>query len=298
MEGGGTFAPLDRYKTAVSKLLKANKYKPDMKYLNSTITYKMLATLSGIGWIGKCAVLTTKEWGNALRITAVATNAPLECGTPVIKSQCPPDCNKCADVCHVNAIKRNGILWERFPDGTGVHRDEFFDVALCRKGRKQHDPFGSESICGKCIAACPFTIKAAEKNPANKNIMPIFTSNTFEIVDLPNEKRTGVVKIINPGDWCVAFHSLSKHIGKTVTIKYSADVKRTGAEGNLMWQINNKDYPVVGDLIENAKTDVWHSMSGEWTGELKSGNAFYLTAYNNNSSKTTYYIDKFKIDTD
>ena len=39
------------------------------------ITYKMLATLAGIGWIGKNALLVTKEQGSAVRFTAVLTDA-------------------------------------------------------------------------------------------------------------------------------------------------------------------------------------------------------------------------------
>lgn len=158
-ESGATFEPLNRYKAAVKGFLKASKYKSDIKYLNTTITFKMLATLAGIGWIGRCAVLTTKEWGPSLRLSAIATDAPLECGTPITKSLCPPDCFECADICPVNAIKK-GVLWERFPDGTGVHRDEFFDVKACRIGRKQIDPKAQgEPTCGLCICACPFTKK-------------------------------------------------------------------------------------------------------------------------------------------
>lgn len=157
---GATFGSLARYKAAVKGFLKAAKVKSDIKYLNTTITFKMLATLAGIGWIGRCAVLTTKEWGGALRFAAIATDAPFECGTPVTKSQCPPDCYECADICHVNAIKK-GVLWERFPDGTGVHRDEFFDVKTCRMGRRQRDLSAqSEPTCGLCICACPFTKKS------------------------------------------------------------------------------------------------------------------------------------------
>ena len=155
MEGGKTSEPLERYRSAVKDFLKRRKYKSDIKYMTTVITYKMLATLAGIGWVGRCAVLTTREWGNALRLTAVATNAPLVGGIPIMKSECPSDCYLCADVCHANAIKRNAVLWERFSDGTGVHRDEFFDAKACRKGREIHDPVSQ--ICGKCIAACPFT---------------------------------------------------------------------------------------------------------------------------------------------
>jgi len=132
-------ASLDRFITAVVQFLEERGYeaKTDYKPL------KMLGTLSGIGWIGKSAMLTTKTVGPALRLNCVLTDAPFECGTPIIKSLCPPECMACTDICPANAIK--GGLWEQ-----GIHRDEFFDVDACIKGRK-------DMLCGaKCISVCPF----------------------------------------------------------------------------------------------------------------------------------------------
>ena len=143
--GGGTFEPLERYNQITVQFLKERKYKANVKYSTTQITMKMLATIAGIGWIGKCAILTTKETGPALRFTAVLTNAPFEHGTPIIKSQCPPDCTDCADACPTQAIK--GGLWER-----GIHRDEFFDVEACKKHRSKVDGY-----CCICMSACPFT---------------------------------------------------------------------------------------------------------------------------------------------
>ena len=164
LEGDRAIESLERYRAALKELLKAKKYKSDIKYITTTITYKMLATLAGIGWIGKCAVLTTEKWGGTLRLASIATNAPLVADMPITKSQCPPNCYICAEVCHAGAIKKNGVLWERFPDGTGIHRDEFFDVAACRKGREQHTPSSKgRPVCGKCIAACPYTQSKVSK---------------------------------------------------------------------------------------------------------------------------------------
>jgi len=119
-------------------------YKRNKTYSRMTITYKMLATLAGIGWVGRCALLITKDLGPALRFTALLTNAPLECGTPITQSLCPPDCSACADICPANAVKTG--LWER-----GIHRDEFFDVNACKKGRSQ--------CHGLCISICPYIQK-------------------------------------------------------------------------------------------------------------------------------------------
>jgi len=137
-------SPLERYNKAVKSFLRERKYKRNTTYSTMELTYKMLATIAGIGWVGKCALLVSKELGPAVRFTAVLTNAPLECGTPITTSQCPPDCNLCADACPGNAVK--GGLWER-----GVHRDEFFDVDACKKRRSKCQ--------GVCVASCPYTQK-------------------------------------------------------------------------------------------------------------------------------------------
>jgi len=123
--------------------------------LHSVLPLKTVATLSGIGWIGKCAMLVTNEVGSALRLTAVLTNAPLECGTPVTKSKCPPDCTVCVDICPGKAPL--GGLWE-----VGVDRDEFFNAHACydaARARAKELLGIYEPRCGLCVSNCPFTKK-------------------------------------------------------------------------------------------------------------------------------------------
>ena len=147
-----TFEPLDCFQRSVIQFLKENGYKASttyktMDYLAGGVTHKMVGTMAGIGWIGRCALLTTKKFGPALRLSAVLTNAPLKCGKPITKSKCPPKCNACADICPTKAIKEG--LWAQ-----GVHRDTFFDVNACKKGRSKRKP-----MCGLCISICPYTKK-------------------------------------------------------------------------------------------------------------------------------------------
>ena len=136
---------LERYRKAAMAALKNNKFKANITYSTTAITFKTLATLAGIGWIGRCALLVTDKVGPALRLTAVLTNAPLKYDAPILKSKCPPGCDECFDACPTNAVKEG--LWER-----GIHRDAFFDVEACKKGRNKCDTI--------CIASCPFTKKA------------------------------------------------------------------------------------------------------------------------------------------
>jgi len=121
--------------------------------------------------------------------------------------------------------------------------------------------------------------------------------NLFNIVDLPEDKRTGVMKIVNPIDWFVVRFDLAEYAGQTVTVKFSADVKREGASGTLKWQINNKNYPAVGNTVYGAKIDIWHRFRGEWTGTLTDSQpVIYLNTWKNDSERTTFFIDNITLE--
>jgi epoxyqueuosine reductase QueG len=125
--------------------------------LRTALPYKNIATLAGIGWIGKCAMLVTNEVGSALRIAVVLTNAPLDCGTPITKSLCPSGCNICVNVCPGKAPL--GGSWEQ-----NIDRDEFFNASACHKAARDRAKtllgLENDTLCELCIANCPFTMKA------------------------------------------------------------------------------------------------------------------------------------------
>lgn len=121
----------------------------------SALPHKTVATLAGMGWIGKNAALITGEAGSALRIIVVLTNAPLECGTPVTKSMCPPNCTVCISICPGQAPKEG--LWE-----SSVDRDTFYDAHACFAAARifaKEKLNIEETVCGCCISHCPFTMK-------------------------------------------------------------------------------------------------------------------------------------------
>ena len=130
---------------------------PETGYCRTAMPHKTVATGAGLGWIGKCALLVTREYGPAVRLSSVLTNAPLETAKPVTASFCG-GCTRCQDACPAAAIK--GRLWNR-----GVDRDELVDITLCRpKARslafkKIHKEI---TLCGKCVYVCPYTIHGKE----------------------------------------------------------------------------------------------------------------------------------------
>ncbi len=124
--------------------------------LRSVLPHKTVATLSGIGWIGRCALLVTPAAGSALRLVVVLTDAPLVCGIPVTRSGCPADCRACIDVCPGHAPL--GGTWTPQAD-----RSSFFDAHACRAAARARAAAMldiDETICGLCIAHCPISIRA------------------------------------------------------------------------------------------------------------------------------------------
>lgn len=125
----------------------------DKETKTSLLPYKTVATRAGIGWIGKCALLITKEFGAGVRFISVLTNAPLDDGVPIDTSICG-DCVKCVYKCPGNAPV--GTNWS-----LGMDRKEIFNAFKCRdyiteRGIKYG--YGRTTVtCGLCILACPWT---------------------------------------------------------------------------------------------------------------------------------------------
>lgn len=118
----------------------------------SPFPYKTAATRAGLGWIGKCALLVTPEYGSAVRLTVTLTDAPLTVAQPVTQSRCG-SCTACADACPGHAVQ--GALWE-----AGMPREQLVDIPACDKAASDcaEKTLGRRTtICGRCFAACPYT---------------------------------------------------------------------------------------------------------------------------------------------
>ncbi len=133
----------------------------DEARLSMRLPHKTVATRAGLGWIGKCALLVTREFGPALRLTSILTDAELPAGTPIDSSQCGK-CTDCVNKCPAHAP--SGKTWQ-----AGVEREAFFDAFACQKNARAMmlARVGIDrSICGMCIAACPWTRKYLERAAA------------------------------------------------------------------------------------------------------------------------------------
>ena len=101
---------------------------------------KTIATLAGLGWIGRSSLLVSPGYGPRARLGAMLTDGSLLTDEPVVYSGCG-DCSLCVEACPVRAIK--GTNWLQ-----GVERSNLIDVRLCHEHRR-------DRVCGLCLRECP-----------------------------------------------------------------------------------------------------------------------------------------------
>ena len=118
----------------------------DFEGLASKIPHKTTGTRSGLGWIGRCALLISPKYGAALRLSTILTDMPIKVGTPIDDSLCD-ECNACP----VDAI--NEVKWD-----SRKEREEYFDAEKCFEFIKSEmQRTHGKSLCAKCGLACPYT---------------------------------------------------------------------------------------------------------------------------------------------
>ena len=125
----------------------------DSATLSVRLPHKTVATRAGLGWIGKCALLVTEQFGSAIRLVTVLTDSELPADRPAETSRCG-SCTSCVEICPGRAP--TGKDWQ-----PGMYRGTLFNPFACaRAAREMARKEGiDETICGMCIAACPWTKK-------------------------------------------------------------------------------------------------------------------------------------------
>ena len=126
----------------------------DFHKSSTLLPHKTVATRAGLGWIGKNAMLVTKERGSAVRLTSVLTNAPFPTEKPIDESYCG-DCMECASNCPGAAPL--GTNWS-----VDAKREDFFHMHACRRVcvERTWAIAPGESSCSLCVLVCPWTRRA------------------------------------------------------------------------------------------------------------------------------------------
>lgn len=119
----------------------------DKSAYRGVFAHKTGACLSGLDYIGKNALLYTKEFGSKVRLATVLTDMPLERQREIIKDGCG-DCDICKKACPAGAI--SGINFE-----VGMNREDFFSAEKCSANMKTYKDIGRGAVCGICIKVCP-----------------------------------------------------------------------------------------------------------------------------------------------
>jgi epoxyqueuosine reductase QueG len=133
---------------------------------HTKLPHKTVATRAGLGWIGKCALLVTENFGSGIRITSILTDAPLEVAEPINDSRCG-DCSVCQRLCPAHAV--SGRRWY-----AGLAREKFWDADACRKTARARslDNLHEEiTLCGLCILMCPHTQRSL-KTVGGRSVCP------------------------------------------------------------------------------------------------------------------------------
>lgn len=119
--------------------------------LKKPFSNKASANISGIGWLGKNNLLTTKEYGPRLTWATVLTNAPLGefAGRPM-ESLCD-DCDMCVKACPGKAIVN-------LPDP-----QKSYSPQKCGEYLMKRKESGHQVACGMCLYICPYGNKKSRE---------------------------------------------------------------------------------------------------------------------------------------
>ena len=106
------------------------------------LPHKTIAGFAGLGWIGKHNLLVTPNYGSAVCMCTVLTDAPLSSEIHSPQESLCGDCIVCTDICTPKALKGN--IWD-----IDCSREHIVDVFQCTQ-------------CLKCLVFCPWTQKNAD----------------------------------------------------------------------------------------------------------------------------------------
>jgi epoxyqueuosine reductase QueG len=116
-------------------------------HLRGVFSHRAAARIAGLGWLGKCCSIITPDRGPRQRFSPIMTDAPLPGGEPMAP-RCG-SCRRCAEICPVQAVK--DVIWQE-----GQPLSERLNVAACHQFLLDIRKTFGKSVCGRCLAVCPY----------------------------------------------------------------------------------------------------------------------------------------------
>jgi epoxyqueuosine reductase QueG len=111
----------------------------DWQNQKAHLSHKHVASLAGLGWIGRNNLLVNKKFGSQLRLATILTSMPLKVGHPL--AQGCGECRSCITVCPAGAIKEDA--------------HDFNHIQCFEKLKEfQKQRLVDQYICGVCVNAC------------------------------------------------------------------------------------------------------------------------------------------------
>ena len=127
-------------------------------HLRGIFSHRAAARLAGLGWVGKNCSIITPDRGPGQRFCTIMTDAPLP-GAEPLTPRCG-SCRCCTDICPVQAVK--GVLWQEEQP-----LSERLDVAACHEFLLGIRKTFGKSVCGRCLAVCPYGNQRPEARDQN-----------------------------------------------------------------------------------------------------------------------------------
>lgn len=110
---------------------------------------RQIACMSNLGSIGKNNMFIHRDFGPAVRLGTLFTDAVLETDRDRNFVKKCDNCNVCVEKCPAGALK--GVAWT--PES---NRDDIIDPQKCSEYmKKEFKMIGRGAVCGICVKSCP-----------------------------------------------------------------------------------------------------------------------------------------------
>jgi epoxyqueuosine reductase len=124
----------------------------DDERLCGMVSHKLVAHLSGLGWIGKSCLLVTPQAGPRVRWTTILTDAPLQSTGAPMDERCGT-CDECVAICPVGAFTGE-------PFRESEPREVRYDARKCKLYKDEIGKSANKVVCGMCVYVCPYGRKS------------------------------------------------------------------------------------------------------------------------------------------